>query len=268
MELRLLALRQAVFNLRHLVPVVWADRHGHQSGVRHHHQLRYRSFLLNTSSVSVQVLSVVHILINLLRFSLIHVILSFSSGPFCCTHHDQHVTFSLIHVIFSFSIGPFCYTHQYQPVTCSLIHVILSLSAGPFCCAHHDQLVKKILIHIICSFVTGLSFFTRRDQLVTLSPIHIFLSFVTGPFLYTHHDQHVTASLIHVILGFVTGPCFYTLHDTGSFSHMQNGINLSLWRCDECDPLKTFIKLVILTELRWVSLPSMTLVSLHISGTK
>ena len=159
MELRLLALRQAVFNLRHLVPVVWADRHGHQSGVRHHHQLRYRSFLLNTSSVSVQVLSVVHILINLLRFSLIHVILSFSSGLFCCTHHDQHVTFSLIHVIFSFSIGPFCYTHQYQPVTFSLIHVILSFSAGPFCCTHHDQLVKKFLIHIICSFVTGLSFF-------------------------------------------------------------------------------------------------------------
>ena len=267
MELRLLALRQAVFNLRHLVPVVWADRHGHQSGVRHHHQLRYRSFLLNTSSVSVQVLSVVHILINLLRFSLIHVILSFSSGPFCCTHHDQHVTFSLIHVIFSFSIGPFCYTHQYQPVTCSLIHVILSLSAGPFCCTHHDQLVKKFLIHINCSFVTGLSFFyTSWSACYTFSYTHL------PQFRYRSFPLYTSWSTCYS-LSYTRHPrfryrSFYTLHDTGSFSHMQNGINLSLWRCDECDPLKTFIMLVILTELRWVSLPSMTLVSLHISGTK
>ena len=130
------------------------------------------------------------------------------------------------------------------------------------------SIIIIIIIHIICSFVTGLSFLTRRDQLVTLSPIHIFLRFVTGPFLYTHHDQHVTASLIHVILRFVTGPFLYALYDTGPFSHMQHGINFSLWRCDECDPLKTFIMLVILIEVRWVLLPSVTLVSLHISGTK
>ena len=104
MDLLLLASRQAVFSLRHLVLVVWNDRYRHQPGVRHHHQLRYRfpffpsfthimvtllqgfvlfCFLAHIMVTLLRVLSFLHIRVSLLQvLSLRSLIISCVIGPF------------------------------------------------------------------------------------------------------------------------------------------------------------------------------------------